>query len=80
MYTAGSTLFQSLCNCININVAQEMTDLMLSHINSYPREVKKNYSPIELFKIIYGEELLNKLNIKHIEFDNIILNKKLFKS
>ncbi len=62
-----------------LKVNQEMTDLMLSHINSYPREVKNNYSPVELFKIIYGEELLNKLNIKHIKFDDIILNKKLFK-
>ena len=62
-----------------LNVTQEMTDLMSSHINSYPREVKNNYSPIELFKIIYGDELLIKLNIKHIKFDDIILNKSLFK-
>ena len=61
-----------------LNMNQEMTDLMLSHINSYPREVKNNYSPVELFKIIYGEELLHKLNIKQIEFDDIILNKSLF--
>lgn len=62
-----------------LNVTQEMTDLMLSHINSYPREVKNNFSPIELFKIIYGNDLLQKLNIKQIDFDDIILNKKLFK-
>ena len=62
-----------------LNINQETTDLMLSHINSYPREVKNNYSPIKLFKIIYGAELLNKLNIKHVEFDDIILNKSLFK-
>ena len=46
-----------------LNVTQEITDLMLSHINSYPREVKNNYSPIELFKIIYGNGLLQKINI-----------------
>ena len=62
-----------------LNITQEMTNLMLSHINSYPRESKKNYSPIQLFKIIYGENLLNKLNIKYVEFDDIILNKSLFK-
>ena len=52
---------------------------MVSHINSYPREAKNNYSPIQLFKIIYGDDLLEKLNIKNIKFDDIILNKKLFK-
>ena len=62
-----------------LNITQKMTNLMLSHINSYPRESKKNYSPIQLFKIIYGENLLNKLNIKYVEFDDIILNKSLFK-
>ena len=62
-----------------LDLTQEMTDLMVSHINSYPREAKNNYSPIQLFKIIYGDDLLKKLNIKNIKFDDIILNKKLFK-
>ena len=62
-----------------LDLTQEMTDLMVSHINSYPREAKNNYSPIQLFKIIYGDDLLEKLNIKNIKFDDIILNKKLLK-
>lgn len=55
----------------------EKTNLMLSHLNSYSRSVI-NSSPIELFKIYYGESLLNKLKIKAISPDLIYLKPDLF--
>lgn len=56
---------------------QEEINLMFSHINSYNRKSKDDKTPYEIFKFIYGEEILNKLNIKKIEFNDIDLTKNL---
>ncbi len=61
------------------SLTQEKIDLMFSHINSYPRECKNNHTPYNISSIIYGEELLSSLNIFKVNFDDIILNKDLFK-
>lgn len=55
----------------------QKTNLMMSHINSYCRAILNN-SPIELFKIYYGEELLNKLKIRAIDPDSVYLKPDLF--
>src|SRR5574344_216255 len=46
------------------HLTQEKIDLMFSHINSTPRESLGNKTPYEIFTFIYGEELVNKLNIQ----------------
>lgn len=46
------------------HLTQEEINLMLSHINSYNRKIKDGKSPYEIFSFIYGEDILNKLNIK----------------
>ena len=61
------------------NLTQKMVDLMFSHINSYSREVKNNHSPYDISLLLFGKELLDNLNIKKIEYDDIILNKSIFK-
>ena len=52
---------------------------MASHINSYPREAKNNNTPYNIAMILFGKDLLDLLNIYFINFDDIILNKSLFK-
>lgn len=61
------------------NLTQKMVDLMFSHINSYSREAKNNHSPYDISLLLFGKELLDNLNIKKIEYDDIILNKSIFK-
>ncbi|MGN1295356.1 MAG: transposase [Bacilli bacterium] len=56
---------------------QEEIDLIFSHINSYNRKSKDDRTPYEIFAYIYGEDVLNKLNIKKIEFNDIDLTPNL---
>jgi len=61
------------------NLTQEKINLMFSHINSYPRESKKNNCPYDIFSIIYGREFLDKLKITRIEPGDLILQPYLLK-
>jgi hypothetical protein len=45
----------------------------MSHINSYRKASLNNKTAIELFTLIYGEEALEKLNIKLIPGNEVIL-------
>ena len=55
------------------NITQEDLNIMFSHINSTPRESLNGKSPYEVFKFMYGEELLNYFNIKVIKRDEVTL-------
>lgn len=51
--------------------------LLLSHVNSYHRKVIGS-SPIELFKLYYGMEILEKLKVREIAPDSVYLKPDLF--
>ncbi len=61
------------------NVSQDEIDLIFSHINSYHRKSKGGKTPYEIFEFIFGSDILDKLNIKKISFDDINLTKSLIK-
>jgi IS30 family transposase len=70
------------------NIAQADLDLMFSHINSTPRKSLKGKTPYEVFEFMFssddnpkrGVEILNKLNIKQIKKDEVILKPYLLKN
>lgn len=63
--------------------SQDDINLMMSHINSIPRKLncnkKKVYTPFLETMKISNIEFLTQLSIKKIEFDDLIINNKLFK-
>lgn len=61
--------------------SQEDLDLIFSHINSYVREELKGKSPIDIFSFYYSDTLyiLEKLHIKKIDSDAIVLTPNLMK-
>ncbi len=69
------------------NITQEDLDLMFSHINSTPRKSLKGKTPYEIFEFMFsdlnntdrGKEILDKLNIKQIKRDEVILKPYLLK-
>ena len=54
--------------------------MVFSHINSTPRASLNGKTPYEAFTFFYGEELLNKLNIKKIDRDEVTLMPYLLKN
>jgi IS30 family transposase len=63
------------------NITQDELDLAFSHINSTPRESLNGKTPYEMAEFIHGKAILNKLNIKKINQDEVtlspdLLNKK----
>ncbi len=55
-------------------LTQEQIDLMMSHINSYPREILKDKTPYALFVETFGEEIAQDVfNIRAITPDAIVL-------
>ena len=58
---------------------QEDINLAFNHINSYTREALNNTIPYNIFKSMYGDEILKKLGIKFISFDELNLTPKLLK-
>jgi len=58
---------------------QEDIDLMMSHINSYSRAKLNDKSPLEMFDFLYGEGLAEKLGLKKITPNDIILKPSLLK-
>lgn len=66
------------------DLTQEDINLMMSHINSYKRKKLNNCSPIQLFSLLYGNDILQKLKISEIDPNSInltpsLLNKKINK-
>lgn len=69
------------------NITQYDLDLMFSHINSTPRQNLKGKTPYEMFEFMFnnidnpnrGKEILDKLNIKQIKRDEVILKPYLLK-
>ena len=63
------------------NLTQEDLDLMFSHINSTPRKIYNGKTPYEMFIFLHstednpkrGNEILDKLNIKKIKRDEVVL-------
>lgn len=59
--------------------SQEQVSLMMSHINSYLRKALGNKSPYETFEFQYGAGVLEKLGLRKIPSDEIILSPELLK-
>ncbi len=52
---------------------QDDIDLMMMHINNYPRSSLNGATPYELAKAILGQNILRKLHMHKIEADHVIL-------
>lgn len=61
------------------HLVQEDIDFMMNNINSYKREKLNNHSPTHALSSLFGQEILEKLNIKIIKPEDIILSPKLLK-
>ena len=78
-------LFRYICpnkeNLYDLGLtSQDAVDLVFSHINSYRREEYHYKSPIELIEFYCpNSNILNLLNIKKIDPDNIVLTPDLIK-
>ena len=59
------------------NLEQGDINLMMSHINSYSRAKLNDKSPYELFNFLYGQDILEKLGLKIIPPNEIILKPSL---
>lgn len=55
------------------NLTQEDCDLIASYINNMTLDGLGNRTPYEFAKIFLGEEILNKLNIKYIKPNDLII-------
>lgn len=60
-----------------IRISQSQAQLMMSHINSAPRKSLNGFSPIQLFALLYGDEILDRLGITRIPADEITLKPSL---
>ena len=59
---------------------QSDIDLLVSHVNSYARKKLNGKTPIAMFSYLYEEQwILDKLNIKLIKPDSVVLNPSLLK-
>ena len=58
---------------------QKDIDLVMSHLNSYPRAVLNGRSPARMFASLYGEEVLHLLRQEIISDEKVIMNPKLLK-
>ena len=61
------------------NLEQSDVNLMMSHINSYPRKKLSNKAPFDLFTFIYGYGILEKLGMSKIPPNEILLKPALLK-
>ena len=61
------------------NLTQEDINKMMSHINSYKRKKLNNCSPLQLFSIMYGNNIANHFGITEIDSNNINLSENLLK-
>ena len=61
------------------NLTQEDIVKMMSHINSYKRKKLNDCSPLQLFSLIYGKDIANKLGMIEIQPNEINLSPHLIK-
>lgn len=61
------------------NLEQADIHLMMSHINSYPREKLGDKSPLDMFRFIYGHKVLELLGIFEVPANEILLKPILLK-
>jgi IS30 family transposase len=59
------------------NLKQADIDLMCSHINATPRRSLGDRSPFETFGFLHGDSVPNRLNIREIQRDEVILKPQL---
>lgn len=59
------------------DLTQDDVDTMMSHINSYKRESLKGRSPYERFAFEFGDDVPEKLGIRKIEANAIVLRPEL---
>lgn len=60
-------------------LTQQDINIMMSHINSYKRKKLNDSSPYELFSLMYGTEVLEKLGITKIDSNDVFINPNLLK-
>ena len=60
-------------------LTQDAIDLMMSHINSYPRARLNDESPFEVAEFLMEKQLLAKLNLQKIPAKDVILRPTLLK-
>ncbi len=61
------------------DLAQEDINKLMSNINSYKRKKLNDCSPIQLFSLMYGNDIANKLGIIEINPNDINLSENLLK-
>jgi IS30 family transposase len=61
------------------NLVQGDISLMMSHINSYSREKLNDKSPFDMFGFLYGYDVLEKLGIRKVPPNEILLKPSLLK-
>ena len=61
------------------NLNQDDINKLMSNINSYKRKKLNDCSPIQLFNLMYGENIANSLGIKEIDPNEVNLSKDLLK-
>lgn len=61
------------------DLTQEDINKIMSHINSYKRKKLNNCSPIQLFRIMYGNDIAKYFGIVEIDSNDINLSKNLLK-
>ena len=61
------------------NLNQEDINKLMSHINSYKRKKLNDQSPYDLFSLMYGQDIANKLGIYKINPNDINLKEDLLK-
>lgn len=61
-------------------LTQNDVNLMMSHINSYPREILGGHTPLKLAGLLFQEEVLSVLGIKEISADEVNLTKTLLRN
>jgi len=59
------------------SLTQADIDKVMSHVNSYTRPALNDKAPFDLFAFTYGDALLEKLNIRRIPSNNVILKPSL---
>ena len=55
------------------NLTQADVDKIISHLNSYNRKSFNDKTALEMFAVIYGEEVIQKLNIEEIHPNLVIM-------
>lgn len=61
------------------SLVQDDVSLMTSHINSYSRGKLGDRTPYDLFGFLYGEGVLEKLGLRRIPANEILLTPSLLK-